>query len=194
LPRSFDYFLDFASPYTYLAHSQIPGLVERTGARVVYKPMVLGAVMVATGNAPPSTVAAKGAYMSQDIQRWLRRYDLPFEFNPHFPVKTIFALRCALVALDEGGFDALAASIFRAVWTEKIDPSDVAAMKPVIERAGLDADHVTERTADPKIKDLLKANTDEAIARGVFGAPTIFIGDEMFFGNDRLGFVEEALA
>lgn len=194
MSRSFDYYLDFASPYTYLADSQIPGLVERTGAAVVYKPMVLGAVMVGSGNAPPTTVPAKGAYMGQDLQRWLKRYDLPFEFNPHFPVKTIFALRCALVALEEGGFEALRDSIFRAVWSEKIDPSDLAAMKPVIERAGLDADHMVERTGDPEIKARLKANTDEAIERGVFGAPTIFVGDEMFFGNDRLDFVEAALA
>ena len=193
MSRSFDYYLDFASPYTYLANSQIPGLVERTGATVVYKPMVLGAVMVGTGNSPPGTVPAKGAYMGQDIARWLERYGVPFEFNPYFPVKTIFALRCALVALEEGGFDELRDSIFRAVWTEKIDPADVEAMKPVIERAGLDADHVIARCGEQSIKDQLKANTDEAIARGVFGAPTIFVGDAMFFGNDRLDFVEEAL-
>lgn len=194
MPKSFDYYLDFASPYTYLANTQIPGLVERTGAEVVYKPMVLGAVMVGSGNAPPSTVAAKGAYMGQDIARWLKRYDLPFEFNPNFPVRTILPLRCALVALEEGGFDALRDEIFKAVWTEKIDPNDAEALKPVITRAGLDGDHVLERTGDPKIKAQLKANTDEAVARGVFGAPTLFVGDEMFFGNDRLDFVEEALS
>ena len=193
MPASFDYFFDFASPYTYLCDSQIPGLLERTGAEIVYKPMVLGAVMVGTGNAPPSTVPAKGAYMGQDIQRWLKRYDLAFEFNPHFPVRTIFALRAAIVAMDEGGFDDLKREIFKAVWTEQIDPNDVDAMRPVIARAGLDPDHVIARTGEQAIKDRLKKSTDEAIERGVFGAPTIFIGDEMFFGNDRLDFVEEAL-
>lgn len=193
MPRSFDYFFDFASPYTYLCDSRIPALVERTGAEVIYKPMVLGAVMVGTGNSPPSTVPAKGAYMAQDLPRWLKRYGLPFEFNPHFPVRTIFALRCALVAMEEGGFDDLKREVFKAVWAEKTDPNDVEAMKPVIARAGLDPDHVIARTGEQPIKDQLKKNTDEAIERGVFGAPTIFVGDEMFFGNDRLDFVEEAL-
>ncbi len=193
MAKSFDYFLDFASPYTYLCDSQIPGLLERTGAEVVYKPMVLGAVMVATGNKPPGSVPAKGAYMAQDLPRWLKRYGLDFAPNPHFPVRTILPLRAALVAMEEGGFPELKASIFKAVWTEKIDPNEVDQLKPVIARAGLDADHVLERTGDPSIKDQLKKNTDEAIERGVFGAPTIFVGDDMFFGNDRLDFVEEAL-
>jgi len=193
VPRSFDYFFDFASPYTYLCDSQIPGLVERTGAEVVYKPMVLGAVMAACGNSPPTAVPAKGAYFGQDMQRWLKRYGLPFAFNPHFPVRTIFPLRAAIVAMEEGGFDALRREVFKAVWAEQIDPNDVEAMRPVIARAGLDPDHVIARTGEQVIKDALKKTTDEAIERGVFGAPTIFVGDEMFFGNDRLEFVEEAL-
>jgi 2-hydroxychromene-2-carboxylate isomerase len=194
MPKTFEYFFDYASPYTYLCDSQIPGLLERTGAEIVYKPMLLGGVMVGAGNSPPGSVPAKGAYMGQDIARWLRRYGLAFEFNPHFPVRTILPLRVTLVALEEGGFPELKREIFKAVWTEKLDPNDPEALKPVIARAGLDADRLIARASDQTVKDQLKKNTDEAIERGVFGAPTIFVGDEMFFGNDRLDFVEEALS
>ena len=197
MPRTLEYFFDYASPYTYLAASQIPGLIERTGCTVEYKPMLLGGLMVETGNSPPGSVPAKGAYMGADIARWLKRYDLPFEFNPHFPVVTIKPLRATLVVLDESGpkedFFRLKDALFKAVWVDKANPNEVDQLRAIIEGAGLDADHILERCNDPAIKAQLKANTDEAVSRGAFGAPTFYVGDEMFFGNDRLDFVEEAL-
>lgn len=190
-----EYFFDYASPYSYLANSQIAGLQERTGAEIVYKPMLLGGLMVATGNSPPGSVPAKGPYMMADISRWLEKYQLPFAFNPFFPPKTITALRASLVALEEDldGFVALKDALFRAVWVEKVDPGDADSLRSVITGAGLDADPLLERCSDPAIKSQLKTNTDEAGERGAFGAPTFFVGEDMFFGNDRLEFVEAAL-
>ena len=195
MPGTLEYFFDYASPYSYLANSQVAGLLERTGAEIVYKPMLLGGLMVATGNSPPATVPAKGPYMAQDIARWLERYELPFAFNPHFPPRTITALRATLVALEEdpARFAALKDAIFGAVWVDKLDPNDREALAAVIESAGFDAAHLLERCGDQAIKDQLKANTEEATERGAFGAPTFYIGDQMFFGNDRLDFVEAAL-
>jgi 2-hydroxychromene-2-carboxylate isomerase len=191
--KQLEYFFDYASPYTYLANSQVASLVERTGATLVNRPMLLGGLMVATGNSPPGTVPAKAGYMAADIERWLSRYDLPFKFTPHFPPRTITALRATLVALDEGSFDVLQPAIFKAVWVDGVDPNDPDALSKVIDGAGLDGAGILGRCSEPAIKDALRLNTEEAEKRGAFGAPTFFVGDEMFFGNDRIEFVEEAL-
>ena len=188
-----EFFYDYVSPFAYLANSQVPALVERTGAELVYRPMLLGGVMQASGNSPPFTVPAKGAYVARDSQRWARRYALPMEPNPHFPVKTVLPLRAALVLLEEGGFAEYHEGVFRAMWTEAADVGDAADLTRVLEKTGVDAAHVLERCGEPEIKEQLKANTAEAVERGAFGAPTFFVGDEMFFGNDRIDFVEEAL-
>jgi len=188
-----EFFYDYVSPFAYLANSQVPALVERTGAELVYRPMLLGGVMQASGNSPPFSVPAKGRYVATDSQRWARHYGLPMEPNPHFPVLTILPLRAALVLLDEGGFSEFHEGVFRAMWTEGANVGEEEALTRVLEKAGLDAAHVLARCAEPEIKEALKRNTAEAVERGAFGAPTFFVGDEMFFGNDRLDFVEEAL-
>lgn len=193
MSRRVEFFYDYVSPFSYLADSQIPGLVQRTGAEVVYRPFFLGGVMQATGNRPPATVPAKGRYMAVDIQRWANRYGLPMTFNPHFPVNTLAAMRGALVARERGEFEPYHRAMFRAMWQEKRDLGDRGTLAEVISGAGLDADAYLERIGAPEIKERLRANTDEAVERGAFGAPTFFVGSEMFFGNDRLDFLEEAL-
>ncbi len=190
---SLEFFFDYVSPFAYLTNSQIPALIDRTGAELVYRPMLLGGVMQASGNSPPFTVPAKGRYVGTDANRWARRYGIPMEPNPHFPIKTMLPLRAALVLLEEGGFPEYHEGVFRAMWTEAANVGEAEAVTPVLEKAGLDAAHVLARCAEPAIKDALKQNTAEAVERGAFGAPTFFVGDEMFFGNDRLDFVEEAL-
>ena len=180
-----EFFYDYVSLYSYLAASQ----VESLGGEVVYRPMLLGAVMQASGNRPPGTVEAKRIYMMQDVERWTRHYSLPWKMNPTFPQNTLKALRLALVAQREGEFMPVHRALFSAMWVEEKDLGDDAVLGAIAAGAGLDI----EMTADPAIKEALKANTDEAVARGAFGAPTFFVGDEMFFGNDRLDFVREAL-
>jgi 2-hydroxychromene-2-carboxylate isomerase len=193
VPRRLEYFFDYVSPFSFLADSQLPALIERTGAELVYRPMLLGGVMQASGNSPPFSVPAKGAYTAADTARWARRYGLELASNPHFPVKTIPTLRCALVLLEEGGFHAYHQAIFRAMWCEGANVADSEVLTRVLEKEGLDAAHVLERCSEPAIKGALRSNTEEAVERGAFGAPTFFVGDEMFFGNDRLDFGEEAL-
>lgn len=189
-----EYFFDYVSPFSYLANSQVPALVERTGAELVYRPFFLGGVMQASGNSPPASVPAKGKYMFTDIARWVKRYGIELRFNPHFPVNTVRPMRGALVALEEGFIPAYNEALFGAMWRDEKNVGDAGVLKEVLDAAGLDADTVLQRIEEPRIKEQLKANSDEAVERGAFGAPSFFVDGEMFFGNDRLDFLEEKLA
>ena len=193
MPRQLEFFFDYVSPFSYLANSRLPALVERTGAELVYRPFFLGGVMQATGNQPPATLPARAKYMPADIARWVRRYGVPFRFNSSFPMNTLHAMRGALAAQEQGTFAAYHEALFRAAWAEPVNLGDVAVLRDVIAKAGLDAERLIARASADQTKERLKANTAEAVLRGAFGAPTLFVGDEMFFGNDRLDFVEEAL-
>ncbi len=188
-----EYFYDYVSPFTYMADSRLAAIAERTGAEFVYRPMVLGGVFKATGNGPPTSVPAKGKFMMADIARWAKRYGLPLQFNPHFPVNTIHALRGALVAQEQGVFPQYHEAIFRAVWEKQQNAGDKDVLRDVVKGAGIDGDLIVERTGEQAIKDRLRTHTDEAVERGAFGSPTFFLGEEMFFGNDRLDFLEELL-
>ena len=189
-----EFFYDYASTYSYLAHRQIEALATRRDAELVFRPMVLGFVFKATGNSMPASVPAKAAYMVQDVRRWVRHYGLPFKMPSVFPTNTIRALRGACAALEEGTFVAYHHAVMDAYWAQDQDIGDAEVLAAVATRAGLDGARLVARAEEPAVKDQLKKNTDEAIARGVFGAPTFFVGDQMFWGNDRMEFVAEALA
>ena len=181
-----EFFYDYVSIYSYLADSQLDKLA---GAEVVYRPMFLGAVMEATGNRPPGTVEAKRKYLTTDIDRWAERYSLRFKMNPIFPQNTLTALRLALVAQKQGAFERVHRALFEAMWVHEKDLSDAAVLESIAADAGLSLKAIE----DEAIKDELKANSEEAVARGAFGAPTFFIGEQMFFGNDRFEFIKKAL-
>lgn len=189
----FEYFFDYVSPFAYLADTQLPALLARSGAEIVYRPFFLGGVMQAAKNSPPITVPNKGRYMFADIQRWARRYGVPANPNPHFPVNTLHAMRAAVAALGEPGFADFHRAMFRGVWVDGQDLADEAVLRAAIDAAGLDGAALLARSKDPAVKETLKRNSDEAVERGAFGAPTFFVGGEMFWGNDRLDFLEEAL-
>jgi 2-hydroxychromene-2-carboxylate isomerase len=186
-----EFFYDYVSSYSYLANSQLRGLA---GDRIVYRPMFLGGVLDATGNRPPLTVPAKFSYLSRDMQRWAERYGLSLRMNARFPQNTLGALRLALVAERQGKFAPLHEKLFAAMWADNRDLSDEAVLSELATGAGLDGEQCMRAIKEPAIKESLKANTAEAVSRGAFGAPTFFIGDEMFFGNDRFEFIREALA
>jgi 2-hydroxychromene-2-carboxylate isomerase len=158
--------------------------------------MLLGGVFKATGNASPVAVPAKGRWMGADIARWAKRYGVPFRFNPHFPINTLTLMRGAagLQMRRPEDFERYLTTIYEAMWKEPADLGDPAVLASTLAAAGLDADALGALVGDPEVKARLVATTEEAVARGVFGAPTFFVGDEMFFGQDRLDFVAEALA
>jgi 2-hydroxychromene-2-carboxylate isomerase len=193
MSKRVEFFYDFTSPTAYLAWTQLPAIVERTGAELVYRPMFLGGVMQTIGNRPPGTVESKGKWMAADLGRFAKRYDVAYAPNPHFPMMTLMVQRAAMGLLGSDTFERYVAAVFNAAWRESKNIADKAVLSDVLAAAGLDAAAILALADDPNNKEALKANTDEACARGVFGAPTFFVGDEMHFGQDRLDFVEEAL-
>jgi len=195
MPTDLEFFFDYGSPFSYLANSQLDAIAGRTGCRVVYRPMLLGAVFKATGNQSPiaETVEAKRRHGGVDLGRWVAHYGIDFAFNPHFPINTVKIMRHAHAALKAGVFDVFHAAVYPAFWAQGLDLGDDAVIADVLSRAGLDAAKLATQASDPDVKDALRATTDEAVRRGAFGAPTFFLGDEMYFGNDRLVLVEAAL-
>jgi 2-hydroxychromene-2-carboxylate isomerase len=192
-PREIELFFDVGSPYSYLAVTQIDAIERRTGAKVWLRPFLLGAVFKATGNTPPVQVANKGKWMLADLKCWARVYDVRFEFPSRFPLNTLSTQRAITAAERLAGDDAVrrfTLELFRAYWAEDRDVSDRQVIGEIATAAGLDAAAVLAETDAQATKDLLRARTEEAIARGAFGAPTFFVGDEMFFGNDRIQLVE----
>jgi 2-hydroxychromene-2-carboxylate isomerase len=194
LTKTVEFFYDFTSPTAYLAWTRLPAIAERTGATIRYRPMFLGGVMQTTGNRPPGTLPQKGKWMSEDLARWARRFNTPFKPNPHFPMMTLMVQRAAHGWIDRPDFDNYLAAIFNAAWRDQKNIADKAVLTEILTAAGFSAEEFFAATENPANKEKLKATTDEAVARGVFGAPTFFVGDEMHFGQDRLDFVEEALS
>jgi 2-hydroxychromene-2-carboxylate isomerase len=188
--RKLEFFYDYVSVYSYLADSQLASFGD---LEIVYRPMFLGAVMKATGNRPPATVPAKHRYLLADVSLWAKHYGVPLTMNPLFPQNTVNALRLALIAQREGCFEGLHRRLFDAMWAEQLNLEDDTFLTKIAAEAGLDTDSCKQAIGSQPIKDLLRANTDEAVERGAFGAPTFFVGDRMFFGNDRFDFIREAL-
>ncbi len=195
MSKSVEFYFDFGSPTTYLAWTQLPALCAESGATLVYRPMLLGGVFQATGNASPVTIPSKGRFMMQDLQRFARRYQVPLQFNPHFPINTLTLMRIAtgVQMRQPQRFEEYVATIFKAVWVNALNMGDSATVAKVLTEAGFDAQQLLALAADPEVKDTLKATTESAVKRGVFGAPSMFVDDELFFGQDRLDFVREAL-
>ncbi|HET9553552.1 MAG TPA: 2-hydroxychromene-2-carboxylate isomerase [Anaeromyxobacteraceae bacterium] len=185
-----EFFYDFVSPYSYLASTRVEAVAARTGAALRWRPFLLGGVLKATGNRAPIETVAKGRHMWIDLERWARRLDVPFRRPTTFPFSSILALRTAL-AVPAADLPRATHALFRAAWADGRDVADPAVLRRVLEEAGLDGAALVE--AAPGQKEALAAQTQEAVDRGTYGAPTFLVGPELFVGNDRLDFVEEAL-
>lgn len=192
--KQVEFYFDVGSPASYLAWTQIAQLAERHGAEVVYQPMLLGGVFKATGNASPASVPAKGRYTRIDFERFARRYQVPFAQNPFFPINTMQLMRGAVALLNSDQFRPYVDAVFRAIWVDGQNMGDPDVVARVLGGQGFDVAGLLQQINDPAVKERLRQITERAIERGVFGAPTFFVGDEMFFGQDRLDFVEAALA
>ena len=193
--KTFEFWFDFGSPAAYLASTQIAAIEAATGARAVWRPMLLGGVFQATGNHSPATIPAKGRYTFIDFDRFARRYGVPLRYNPHFPINTLMLMRGAvgMQLRDPERFAAYCAAMFQAFWVESLDMNDASVVGQALHRAGFEPQSLLALTQEPDVKAALKAATEEAVARGVFGAPTFFVGDQMFWGQDRIDFLKEAL-
>jgi 2-hydroxychromene-2-carboxylate isomerase len=192
--KRLEFLFDFGSPASYLAYKALPEVLARTGATADYRPVLLGGVFKATGNASPATVQAKGRWMNADLARWAARRGTTFRRNQHFPINTLHLMRGAAGLKDDPRYMAYLEAVFDAMWSDPKNLGDPAEMGPVLARAGVAPDEFMSLIEREDVKARLKADTEAAVARGMFGAPTFFVGEEMYFGQDRLDFVEEALA
>lgn len=181
------------SPASYLAWTQLASIAQRHNAEIVWRPMLLGAVFQAVGNTSPAAVPAKGAYMLKDLKRFSAIYDVPFRFNPFFPVNTMQLMRGVTAYLGTPKFESYLSAVFNGLWAEKLNMESPEVVAEVLSKIGIDATDFMARISESEVKARLKSSTEEAVARGVFGAPSFFVNDEMFFGQDRLSFVEDAL-
>ena len=195
MTKTVEFFYDFGSPTVYLAATQLPTIAGSVGATVDWRPMLLGGVFKSTGNQSPVAVAAKAAYMNDDLQRFAKRYGVPFRFNPHFPINTLALMRGAVAyQADAVVSSTYREAIFTAIWVEARNLNEPEVIGQVLRDAGLDPAELMNRIGEQTVKDQLIANAEEAVNRGVFGAPTFFVGEQMFFGQDRLDFVAEAIS
>jgi 2-hydroxychromene-2-carboxylate isomerase len=189
-----DFYFDFGSPTAYLAYKRLRQLKQQYTFEINYKPVLLGGIFKASDNQSPVANPAKGAYMlTHDLPRFAERYNVPLKFNPFFPINTLPLMRGAHAAIEEGCFEAYVEALYIGLWQDELNLGDVEIIKATLEAAGLDANKLMALTQQQHIKDALMATTEEVVARGAFGAPTMYIGDEMFFGQDRIDFIEERL-
>lgn len=193
--KTFEFWFDFGSPAAYLAFTQIPSIEAETGAKAIYCPMLLGGVFQATGNHSPATIPAKGKYIFNDFNRYAKRYGVPFNSNPHFPINTLLLMRGAsgLQQQQPEQFSAYCNAVFQAIWVDSLNMNDPHTVGICLHKAGFDPQKLMTLANEQETKDALKTATTDAVSRGVFGAPTFFVGNQMFWGQDRLDFVKEAL-
>ena len=195
-----DFFYDFSCPYAYLAHTQIEAVCARAGAELCWRPMLLGGVFQAVGTVQvPFAVmsTAKARHNAFDMMRWADHFDVPLTIPATHPNRTVLALR-ALLAADEAAIPRASKALFAAYWVLGRDVAQPAVVREALDSVGLDGSALLVRADDPAIKAALRTRTDEAIARGVFGAPAFVVtapgvAGDLFWGQDRLDFVEKAL-
>ena len=198
MARHLDFYFDCSSPWTYLAFHAIQPLVAEVGAEIAWKPILVGGVFNAVNQTVYDSRAKpnprKQAYMLADLAAWAKLYGLAITFPPKvFPVNSVKCMRGAFVALDEGKLVAYATAAFEAYWGGDLDIAQEAVLADIAAKAGIERQHFFASIETAACKARLRANTDELIARGGFGSPTMFVGEQMFFGNDRLPLVRAAL-
>ena len=195
MAKSVEFFFDVGSPAAYLAWTQLPRIAAQTGATIVWRPMLLGGVFKATGNVSPVTIAAKGRWLMADLNRWAARYGVALQLPADFPVNTLTLMRGAagMQLHHPQDLERYLAAVFNGIFGRGLVMGDTTVVTQVLAEAGFDAGQFQALISAPAVKQALLANTEEAIARGVFGAPSMFVGEVMHFGQDRLDFVAAAL-
>ena len=193
-----EYHFDFASPNAYLSHMVIPSITQRTGVKFNYVPVLLGGIFKATNNVSPVVllkgVKNKGEYTQREIERFLAKHHITrYAFNPHFPVNSLAIMRGAIAAKRLGCFERYVDAVFDHMWAEPKKMDDPAVIAAALEASQLPAQKLLELTQDPSVKQELIENTERSVARGTFGVPSFFVGNDLFFGKDRLREVEEEI-
>ena len=193
--KSVEFYFDLGSPYSYLAYYRLLQIAEQQEIQVVYKPILLGGVFKATGNRSPIEVPVKGVYSILDMQRWAEYYQIQMQMNPHFPMNTLTLMRILtgvqLLHLEK--FEQVLKLLFDAMFGTPQNLNEPAVLAEVLKPSGFSVEDIMSMVQSEVVKQKLITETEQAIQRGIFGAPTFFVGDEMYWGQDRLHFVEQAL-
>lgn len=193
-----EFHFDFGSPNAYLCHRVIPEIEQRTGVAFEYMPILLGGVFKATGNASPAVtlqgIRNKPEYQALETRRFIKQHGINnYRRNPDFPINTLRIMRGAIAARREGCFENYIEEVYRHMWSEPKKMDDIDVIREALEESGLPADAILKGIQDPDVKAELVANTEASVARGVFGSPSFFVGEELYFGKDRLREVEEEI-
>ena len=193
----FKFIFDFGSPKTYLVYKLLPGIEKRTNIKSDFVPVLLGGIFKSTNNVSPiesfKTVPAKGKYDDLDTARFVKKHNIAFNFNSNFPINTLNLMRGAIYAQENEIFDKYAEVVFKSMWVDNKKMDDIEVIQSVFLENGLPVKEIFEGTQDQKIKDKLIKNTSEAVEKGVFGAPSLLVNNELFFGKETLQDVEELL-
>ncbi len=196
MAKKFEFLFDVGGPNGYLVHKILPQFCAGHGIEMVYVPVLLGGLFKATGNRAPmiryADAPAKLAYEQLEFKRFIDAHDIPFRFNPHFPVNSLLPMRMLIGAQQLGCFPAALDVVMDGLWQTGQNMADPAILAAALDNAGLDGDTLLESASNPGVKAILSANTESAIERGAFGIPTFFVGDQMFFGKERLAQVAKA--
>ena len=193
--KSVEFYFDLGSPYSYLAYYRLLQMAEQQEIQIVYKPILLGGVFKATGNRSPIEIPVKGAYSILDMQRWAEYYQIPMQMNPHFPMNTLTLMRIltGIQLLHLEKFDQVLKLLFDAMFGTPQNLNEPTVLAEVLKPSGFSVEDIMSMVQSDVVKQKLITETEQAIQRGLFGAPTFFVGDEMYWGQDRLHFVEQAL-
>lgn len=193
--KSVEFYFDLGSPYSYLAYYRLLQMAEQQEIQIVYKPILLGGVFKATGNRSPIEIPVKGVYSILDMQRWSEYYHIPMHMNPHFPMNTLTLMRILtgvqLLHLEK--FEQVLKLLFDAMFGTPQNLNEPTVLAEVLKPSGFSVEDIMSMVQSEVVKQKLITETEQAIQRGIFGAPTFFVGDEMYWGQDRLHFVEQAL-
>ena len=193
--KSVEFYFDLGSPYSYLAYYHLLQMAEQQEIQIVYKPILLGGVFKATGNRSPIEIPVKGVYSILDMQRWAEYYQIPMQMNPHFPMNTLTLMRILtgvqLLHLEK--FEQVLKLLFDAMFGTPQNLNEPTVLAEVLKPSGFSVEDIMSMVQSDVVKQKLITETEQAILRGIFGAPTFFVGDEMYWGQDRLHFVEQAL-
>ncbi len=193
MSKKVEFYYDFSSPYTYIASTRIEKICEDSGAELEWKPFLLGGVFNEIGSVPAIQIDNKFRYLRQDFEESAKFYDVDFKFPDQFPLNSVRSMRGAFAAQEKGKLVEYTHEMFRLYWTQGVDLSKAEILGEAVSNIGIDAQWFVNRIAEQEIKDQLRDETNIAIERGVFGAPTMFVDEKMFWGNDRLDFLDRYL-
>ena len=186
--KTFEFYFDFASPYTFLAHKGIRKIEKENSIKVKYMPVLLGALLKLTGVKANIDVPIKGKYMIKDCKLWAEKYNIEFKFNNYFPIITLNLMRCALVAENKGFSQIFINKVFDAIWKDGLNLNDNSILEKLLKNIDINPKNFLIEAIDLKIKNELKKRTDEAYKKGVFGTPSFIVNNKIFWGQDRLQF------